>query len=101
VPSDDRFLCLDMVCVSWTSGSLKAYSECAIVMEIWRTGAILQTDAAIPGDAVVTLAAPGGPVHAKVSECTQDDYGFLVEVVLEPSELWFPNSYQPVHLMAK
>jgi hypothetical protein len=101
VPSDEHFLCLDMVCVSWTSGSLKASSECAIVMEIWRSGAILQTDAAIPEDAVVTLAAPSGPVHAKVSECTQDDYGFLVEVVLQPSEQWFPNAYKPVHLMAK
>lgn len=101
MPSDEHFLCLDMVCVSWASGSLKAYSECAIVMEIWRTGAILQTDAAIPPDVVVTLAAPSGPVHAKVSECTQDDYGFLVEVVLPPSEQWFPNAYKPIHLMAK
>jgi hypothetical protein len=70
-------------------------------MEIWRSGAILQTDAAIPKDVVVTLAAPTGPVHAKVSDCSQDDYGFLVEVVPEASEQWFPDAYRPVHLMAK
>jgi len=101
VPPDEHYLCLDMVCVSWTSGSLKASSDCAIVMEIWRSGAILQTDAAIPKACIITLAAPSGPIHATVSDCTQDDYGFVVEVVLEPSEHWFPNAYQPVHLMAK
>jgi len=99
--SDEHFLCLDMLCVSWSSGAVRASSECAIVMEIWRSGAILQTDAAIPKDAVVTLAAPAGPVHAKVSDCSQDDYGFLVEVVPETSEQWFPDAYRPVHLMAK
>src|SRR5438477_2423062 len=76
VPPDEHFLCLDMLCVSWSSGTVRASSECAIVMEIWRSGAILQTDAAIPKDAVVILAAPAGPVHAKVSDCLQDDYGF-------------------------
>jgi hypothetical protein len=98
---DEHFLCLDMVCVSWSSSSLNAYSECAIVMEIWRSGAILQTDAAIPHDAIVTLATPNGPIQCKVSDCTQDEYGFLVEVNLNPSERWFPDSYRPVHLMAK
>jgi hypothetical protein len=101
VLSDEHFLCLDILCVSWSSGPVRASSECAIVMEIWRSGAILQTDAAIPKDAVVTLAAPAGPVQAKVSDCSQDDYGFLVEVVPETSEQWFPDAYRPVHLMAK
>ena len=101
VPSDEHFLCLDMLCVSWKRGSVQNLSECAIVMEIWGSGAILQTDGEIPKDVIVTLGAPSGPVLAKVSDCTQDDYGYLIEVTPETPERWFPHAYKPVHLMAK
>jgi hypothetical protein len=89
-----------MVGVSWILGSDEASSECAILMEIWDSGAVLQTDTAIPKNSIVTLGTPNGPVDAKVSSCKQDDYGFLIEVTVNPSERWFPKSYQPVYLMA-
>src|ERR1051326_7200675 len=69
----------------------KVSSECAIMMEIWASGAILQTDCAIPEDTTLTIVAPGGPVPAKVSTCTQDDYGFLAAVYVDCAEPWFPN----------
>jgi hypothetical protein len=97
--SDDHFLCLDMLCVSWVSASGRASSECAIVMEVWGSGAILQTEIAIPKDSNLTLAAPNGPVCAKVTACSRDDYGFLIQMNVDPSERWFPNSYCPADLI--
>ncbi|MCU1335659.1 MAG: PilZ protein [Bryobacterales bacterium] len=96
---EERFLCLDMLCVSWVNRSGKASSDCAIVMEIWNSGAILQSETTIPQDSILTIETPGGPVRAKVSSCTQDDYGFLVQVVVDPTEHWFPESYHPIHLL--
>ncbi|MGH9647214.1 MAG: hypothetical protein ACRD4E_10390 [Bryobacteraceae bacterium] len=88
-----------MLRTSWVNASGGATSECAIVMEIWGAGAILQTEIAIPKDSILTLAAPNGPVRAKVTGCDQDDYGFLIQIAVEPSEGWFPKSYCPADLM--
>jgi hypothetical protein len=68
-------------------------------MEIWRSGAIFQTEAAIPIGSILTVAAPNGPVSAKVTTCTRDDYGFLITISVEPCEGWFPDSYYPADLI--
>jgi hypothetical protein len=98
---EERFLCLDMLSVSWVNASGKGSSECAIVAEIWSSGAILQTETAIPKGAILTLAAPGGSICAKVSDYTQDDYGFLIHMTVDSPECWFPHSYCPADLMPK
>jgi hypothetical protein len=97
--SGERFPCLDMICVTWESGRGEPSSDCAILVEIWSSGALLHTEAAIPADAVVSMAAPSGPVSAKVDSCMPEDYGFLVEVRIDSSERWFPHFYQPSHLL--
>lgn len=97
--SVDRFLCLDMLRVSWVSAFGRATSECAILMEIWGSGVVLQTETEIPKDSILTLMTPNGPVCAKVTACGRDDYGFLIEVKVDSSERWFPNSYCPADLM--
>jgi hypothetical protein len=97
--SEERFLCLDMLCIRWVSASGTASSECAVVMEVWGSGAVLQTEIEIPEDAILTLAAPNGPVRAKVTACERDDYGFLIQMSVDPSERWFPDSYCPPDLL--
>jgi hypothetical protein len=97
---EERFLCLDMLRVSWINASGRASADCTILMEIWDSGAILQSETAIPEQAILTISAPGGPVQAEVTSCMQDPYGFLIRVTVDPSQNWFPKSYQPVHLMA-
>jgi hypothetical protein len=68
-------------------------------MEIWGSGAILQTEISIPKDSILTLAATNQPVCAKVTTCDQDDYGFLIQIAVDSPERWFPNSYCPAALM--
>jgi hypothetical protein len=68
-------------------------------MEIWRSGAVLQTETVIPANSILTIAAPTGPVYAKVSACSRDDYGFLIQITVDSSEGWFPDSYYPADLI--
>jgi hypothetical protein len=97
--SQHHFLCLDMLRVSWVNPSGRATCECAIVMEVWSSGAVLQTETAILEDSIVTLSTPNGQVCAKVTTCRQDDYGFLIGMSVDPSEHWFPDSYCPADLI--
>jgi hypothetical protein len=68
-------------------------------MEVWGSGAVLQTETAIPEDSILTLSAPNGQVCAKVTTCRRDDYGFVIEMSVDPSERWFPDSYCPADLI--
>ena len=88
-----------MLRVTWVSASGRATSECAILMEIWGSGAVLQTEVAISKGSILTLAAPNGPVCAKVTACDRDDYGFLIQMSVDRPEHWFPDSYCPADLL--
>ena len=98
---EERFLCLEMLKVSWVDDSGRGASECAIVAEIWRSGAILQTETAIPKGAILTVAAPNGSVRAEVTDCSRDDYGFVIQMTVNSPECWFPHSYSPKDLIPK
>ena len=96
---EDRYACLDMLPISWESLTAATNRcQCAILLEIWSSGGLLQTGMAIPEGSVLTISAPGGSVHAHVSYCEQDDYGFLVHVAVDSPEDWFPAAYQPAYL---
>jgi hypothetical protein len=97
--SQNHFLCLDMLHISWVNASGRAICGCAILTEVWSSGAVLQTETAIPEDSMLTLSAPYGQVCAKVATCRQDDYGFLITTSVDPSEHWFPDSYCPADLI--
>jgi hypothetical protein len=98
---EERFLCLDLVHVSWVNASGRTSSHCAILTEIWSSGGLLQTDTAIPERSLLTLAAPNGSIQAHVSSCTQDNYGFLIQVTVDSPPSWFPRKYQPDHLLPR
>lgn len=91
-----HYLCLDVLHVSW--GASKRLCDCAILLEIWDSGGLLQTSDAIAEGSVVDVASPQGSVRATVSSCTADDYGCMVEIAVDPSPSWFPAGYNPPYL---
>src|SRR5437660_6863755 len=98
---EERHLCLDMLRVNWeTPAGAKTHSECAILLEIWSSGGLFQTGSAIPEGSPVIIAAASGAVHAHVSRCEQDDYGFIVQIAVDSPEGWFPAAYNPAYLSA-
>lgn len=90
----DRYFCLDVLRVS-SAGSSKVFCDCAILLEIWDTGGLLQTSNPIAEGSVLDLASAQGCSRAKVNSCTTDAYGCLVDITVDPASNWFPAGYNP------
>jgi hypothetical protein len=90
--------CLDMLRVESASGSAHPFHECAILLEIWDSGGLLQTSMAIPEETIVSIPSVANGLSAKVVSCEQDDYGFLVKIAVSEAA-WFPERYTPSYIM--
>lgn len=95
-----RLLCLDMFPVRWRSGRQES-SDSVILLEITELDGLLQTNVAIPPGKRLTLELPNGMLTAKVSSCKKDDFGYLVEILVDSAANWFSGSYQPAYLKEK
>jgi|ERR1700733_3400074 len=88
--------CLDLLRVVSHPGTIKQFCDCAILLEVWDLGGLLQMNLAVPKDSIIFMPSVGGGVSGKVVSFEQDDFGFLVEIsVLSPG--WFPEGYFPPH----
>jgi len=90
--------CLDVLKVTFTPGTDGKSHDCAILLEIWDRGALLQTSIAIPQGAPISFDSIGDGVPAQVVSCDQDSYGYIVEVAVEQPR-WFPEGYTPPHVI--
>ena len=92
---DTRYIGLDILHVRSTGN----WSECAILLEIWRFGALLQTSKPFPAGEVVEVGFDGGSIKATVDSCQQDPFGFIVEITVNLPAGWFPSVYSPEYLL--
>ena|SRR5579863_3046239 len=90
--------CLDLLRVVSAPGIANPFCDCAILLEVWEVGGLLQTSVAIPLDTVISMPSVGAGLQAKVVSCQEDDYGFLIEISV-PGPGWFPEGYIPPHVM--
>jgi hypothetical protein len=88
--------CLDLFHVAALPESGVNFKECAILVEVWETGGLLQTESAVEPGTLLLLGDQEIP--AKVQSCQQDEFGFLLTVSILSSP-WFPDRYSPPHLM--
>lgn len=98
VQAGEHIQCLDLFQIASSPGSGKPFCDCAILLEIWDTGALLQTNLAIPSSAEISIPSIGGGILAKVVSCQQDDFGYIVEISVSEQE-WFPEAYTPPYLL--
>ena len=92
----EHIQCLDLFQVASSPGAGSQFSDCAILLEVWNAGGLLQTNVAIPKGTVITIRSIG--IQAKVVSCEQDDFGFMIEIaVCDPK--WFPVGYTPPHVL--
>jgi hypothetical protein len=94
----EHLQCLDLLKVGFSSDSGVRSHECAILLEIWNSGALLQTSIPIPAGAPISFETIGKGVPAKVVSCEEDSYGFLVHVAVHESQ-WFPEAYTPPNII--
>lgn len=93
----EHIKCLDLFQVTSSPATEKPFKDCAILLEVWDAGGLLQTNLAIPEGTVITIQFIG--IQAKVVSCQQDDFGFIVEIaVCDPQ--WFPVGYTPPHILS-
>jgi|HubBroStandDraft_2_1064218.scaffolds.fasta_scaffold2007900_1 hypothetical protein len=90
--------CLDVLKVAFPSAPGRMSHDCAILLEIWDHGALLQTTVEIQEGLPIAFESIGEGVPAKVVSCEQDSYGFLVQVAVGETR-WFPDGYTPPHVM--
>ncbi len=90
--------CLDVLKVAFSPESNRTAHDCAILLEIWDQGALLQTSVPIPAGLPISFESIGEGVPGKVVSCEQDSYGYMVQVAVGESR-WFPQGYTPPHIM--
>ena len=67
--------CLDLFQVASSPGTGKPFCDCAILLEVWDAGGLLQTNIAIPDGSCITIPSIGDGIQAKVVSCQRDDFG--------------------------
>jgi hypothetical protein len=92
--------CLDLFQVASLPGTGKSFCDCAILLEVWDAGGLLQTNVAIPEGSVITLPSIGEGIQAEVVSCQRDDFGFMIEIAVCDSQ-WFPVGYTPPHVLPR
>jgi hypothetical protein len=97
---DDHYHCLDVLPINWISADTENQSDSGILLEIWRTGGIVQTSVPVPEGSLVELATSGDVIKGQVTACQQDAYGFLVTLSVNDNQYnqWFEQSYCPPYL---
>lgn len=90
--------CLDLLRIFSPGGSPKLFCDCAILLEIWDFGGLLQANLRIPENTVISIPSIGGGISAKVTSCQQDEFGYMVEISVRDSG-WFPEGYVPPHVL--
>lgn len=88
--------CLDLLHV--TVGKSRGFLEEAIVLEVWETGALLQTSNALVPGTSLALTSGNRSVRARVTSSAEDDFGYLSEVSVDSTQSWFPRGYRPHYL---
>jgi hypothetical protein len=98
VQAGEHTKCLDLFQVASLPGTGKSFCDCAILLEVWDAGGLLQTNIAIPEGSCVSIPSIGGGIQAKVVSCQRDDFGFMVEIAVSDPK-WFPGGYVPPHVL--
>lgn len=90
--------CLDLLKVGFSLMDGGSSHDCAILLEIWSDGALLQTSQPILPYSTITIESIANGIEGKVLSCEKDSYGYLVQVAMRQSA-WFPEVYTPPHIL--
>jgi hypothetical protein len=92
---DQHFNCLEMLRIR-TTADLPLQCACGILLEIWQSGGVLQTDKPLGKGEKFMIYLDGGQIEAEVQGYEEDTYGCYIR--FEVHDPWFPASFQPSYL---
>jgi hypothetical protein len=94
-----RLLCADLVQVEWKDAAGETRSTTAILEDISRTGACLQTDVPMPVEALVRVRHGRKALEGTVSYCAYHDIGYFAGVTFTAKQRWSARVFRPKHLV--
>jgi len=97
LPRPNRVLCSELVELTWTGLTGCQEHAVANMEEIWRTGATLDTEQALPEAGEVGLRLGSEELQARVLYCQQTLAGYRVGLQFLGSNQWNPERFVPAH----
>ena len=96
---EHRLLCADLVQVEWRDPAGHTRRTTAILEDISRTGACLQTDVPMPVEELVHVRHGRKTLEGKVSYCAYHDIGYFAGVTFTAKQHWSQRLFRPKHLV--
>jgi hypothetical protein len=93
-----RLLCADLIQIEWTDGGGEARKATAVLEDIARSGACLQTDVPVPVETVVKLRHGSKTLEGRVRYCDFREIGYFTGLMFEPAQHWSTRFFRPKHL---
>jgi hypothetical protein len=94
-----RLLCADLVKIEWKDPDGTDESATALLEDISRAGACLQTDFAIPVNSLLRLCHGRKKLEGTVSYCAYHDIGYFTGVTFTAQQRWSEQVFRPKHLV--
>ncbi len=95
--NSNRCLCSELVEAVWVDAFGRRRKQVVNLGEIWEKGAVIESEAPIRAPSEVEIRCRGATFQGRVTRCTGDFVGYLVEVEFAPGVKWTRESYQPEH----
>jgi hypothetical protein len=92
---EQHFNCLGMLRIG-TIRNRQSQCECGILLEIWPSGGVLQSDTPLEKNEKFLIHLDGAELEAEVRNCEEDIYGYYIRFAV--NDPWFPESYRPSYL---
>jgi hypothetical protein len=96
---ESRFLCADLVRVSWFVAEGQARAAEAVLEDISHVGGSVQVEEEIPPGTEIRMTIGEWTFDGEVSYCTYRDYGYFVGIRFADQTLWSSDQVVPQHLV--
>ncbi|HZU26265.1 MAG TPA: hypothetical protein VFA04_12130 [Bryobacteraceae bacterium] len=97
VVRETHYSCAELVEVTWPHGD-GAYSEFAILAEIWSRGGVLLAEEEAAPETPIHISLPHAEVTGTVRSCRRERCSYALEVSVDATEEWFGGRYRPAVL---
>jgi hypothetical protein len=94
-----RLLCADLVQVEWKDHEGGIRSTTAILEDISRSGACLQTDVPVPVNGLVQMIHGRKTLEGTISYCAYRDIGYFAGITFTAKQQWSRRMFRPKHLV--
>jgi hypothetical protein len=94
-----RLLCADLVEIEWEDRGGSVRKTTAILEDISRSGACLQTDVPVPVEALVRVRHGRKTLEGTVSYCTYHEIGYYAGITFTAKQRWSRKVFRPKHLV--